>query len=181
MAQAVHNALLDWEVNSLVQAMCFDTTSSNTGTSMGACTVLEHLLDRSLLHLAWRHHILELVLGVAFAKCMGSACGRDILILKRFQTEWSSIDKGRSDNVFSDDLAMTELAQVRNDLLACCEAQLQDHQPRDDYAELLELTLLFLGKRPPDGTKFRPTGPMQQARWTAKHELCLAEWSRLLD
>lgn len=41
-------------------------------------------------------------------------------------------------------------------------------QPRDDYRELLDLTLIFLGIIPSSGVKFRKPGPIHHARWMAK-------------
>lgn len=46
--------------------MCFDTTASNTGNQNGACVLLEDKLNRKLLHLACRHHILELLVSKLF-------------------------------------------------------------------------------------------------------------------
>ena len=53
-AEAVYDALIDWNVTPQVQAMSFDTTSSNTGKDKGACSLLEVKLGRKLLHLACR-------------------------------------------------------------------------------------------------------------------------------
>ena len=49
-----------------VMAICFDTTASNTSTSIGACAILEQKLNRNLLHFACRHHIMELLAATAF-------------------------------------------------------------------------------------------------------------------
>jgi len=48
-AQAVFDAIEEWGLANLVRAMCFDTTSSNTGRLSGACTILEQLLGLLLL------------------------------------------------------------------------------------------------------------------------------------
>ncbi|XP_065658098.1 uncharacterized protein LOC136082611 [Hydra vulgaris] len=40
----VFKALKSWDADSIVNAMCFDTTSSNTGRSMEACVLLEQML-----------------------------------------------------------------------------------------------------------------------------------------
>jgi len=66
VVHAVHSDIQEWELDNLVHAMCFDTTSSNTGQLSGACVMLEQLLGRPLLHLGCRHHVLELVLAAAF-------------------------------------------------------------------------------------------------------------------
>lgn len=42
---------------------------------------------------------------------------------------------------------------------------LQEKQPRDDYKELLELLLLFVGEIPPGGVKFRYPGTVSKVRF----------------
>ena len=44
-AKAVVNALKDWQIDSLVQAMCCDTTSSNTGRLNRTCINIEQSLN----------------------------------------------------------------------------------------------------------------------------------------
>lgn len=46
--------------------MCFDTTATNTGVQDGTFFLLEKKLNKKLLHLAYRHHVAELVLRAAF-------------------------------------------------------------------------------------------------------------------
>ena len=43
-ANAVYQALKDWRVQDSVQALCFDTSSANTGRINGACVMIEQLL-----------------------------------------------------------------------------------------------------------------------------------------
>jgi len=130
--------------------MCFDTTSSNTGRLSCACVLLEQLLGRPLLHFGCRHHIMELVLAAAFCVCMGPSKAPEILVFKRFQAQWSSFDQESYEDAFSDDVASAELSEVKHVIIVFCEQQLQDHQPRDDYRELLKLMLIFLGRKPTD-------------------------------
>ena len=42
--------------------------------------------------------------------------------------------------------------------------QLSETQPRNNYRELLELTLIFLGITPPRGVKFMAPGAFNQTR-----------------
>src|SRR6218665_2537512 len=70
-AAAVYTLLQDWSVADRVKAMCFDTTSSNTGHRAGACILLKQKLERHLLYLACRHHIMKLILAAAFKAVMG--------------------------------------------------------------------------------------------------------------
>jgi len=132
-AQAVYNAIREWGLENLVRGMCFDTSSSNTGRLSGACIILEQLLGRPLQHFACRHHILELVLAAAFGVCMGPSKAPEVLVFKRFQAQWSSINQESYSDACSDDFASSELADIRDEVIVFCEQQLQDHQPRDDY------------------------------------------------
>jgi len=66
MAKAVIDSLEEWGGKDWVVSMSFDTTSSNTGVKLGACTLIETALGRDLLHRACRYHILELVAEKAF-------------------------------------------------------------------------------------------------------------------
>ena len=61
MASAITTTIVDWKVTDQVKGMCFHT-SSNTGYRNGACILIEQKLDKDLLHIAYRHHIYELVL-----------------------------------------------------------------------------------------------------------------------
>ena len=95
-ASAVLHCLAEWGVGSPVVALCFDTTASNTGRHAGACTLVELIergLDKNLIFLACRHHILELVVGAAFEKtAIGVSSGPEILIFKRFKDRWLLVD-----------------------------------------------------------------------------------------
>ncbi|KAE8742225.1 hypothetical protein FOCC_FOCC012240, partial [Frankliniella occidentalis] len=62
----VVGAIREWDLTDSIVAMCFDTTSTNSGRTGGVCVLVEQALQRELLHLACRHHVLELVLGAAF-------------------------------------------------------------------------------------------------------------------
>ncbi|KAG7162338.1 hypothetical protein Hamer_G007854 [Homarus americanus] len=59
----------------------------------------EQKMEKELLHLACRHHILEIVLEAAFTAVMGISTGPDILMLKRFQQKWGLIDKSISSTI----------------------------------------------------------------------------------
>lgn len=60
-----------------MEAICFDTTAASTGRQY--CT--------DLLHLAYPHHVKELVLASVFEATMGGSSEPDALLFKRFQTQ----------------------------------------------------------------------------------------------
>src|SRR5688572_2736814 len=64
-----------------------------------------------------------------------------------------------------------KLQSLRNDAIDFYTHMLQREPgaiPREDYRELLELAILFLGKVPPSGVRFRVSGAFHHARWMAK-------------
>ena len=59
--------------------MSFDTTSGNTGVSLGACTLSQaELKNDNLLQFARRRHIFEIVAEAAFSLCFGPSTNPDI-------------------------------------------------------------------------------------------------------
>ena len=91
-AESVKKSLDDWQLTSYIVSMGFDTTSSNTGVHKGACTLLQQLLDRNLLWMACRHHILELVIGDTFTTLFGDTKSPEVTLFKPLKTSWDSFD-----------------------------------------------------------------------------------------
>lgn len=63
------------------------------GCKNGACTYIQNKLQKNLLLLACRHHVLEIVLAAVFKECFGVSSGPDVLLFKRFQDSWPNINK----------------------------------------------------------------------------------------
>lgn len=162
MADAVVACLEDWDIKDRVTAMSFDTTASNTGQKQGACIGIQKELGRDLLHLACRHHVSEIVAENAFTACYNSAStGPDIKLFQRFKQKWSTIDKQQFNIIESSVADQHEIVQF-------CKQQLLIAQPRDDYQEMLELTIVYLGDTPERGVHFRQPGALHRARWMAR-------------
>ncbi|KAG0724840.1 hypothetical protein GWK47_039783 [Chionoecetes opilio] len=164
-------------VRDKIIAFCFDTTASNTGMVQGACIRIEQELGRSLLWLACRHHVHEVILKDVFEA--SSSSGPDIGIFKLLCDRWSFVDSSQRETVeTSEDLveffATNDTAsKLKDDALAFLkEALMSKNHPREDYEELLRLSYLFLGGEGP-ATPFRRPGALHQARWMAKAIYCL--------
>jgi hypothetical protein len=158
-ADAVYEQLRLWDCTSLAVGMCFDTTAANTGRLSGACRLLEDVLGRSLLWLACRHHVLEVLLSDAFAVCFGPSSGPDIIIFKRFRDIWSRLNHKPAARA-------VPLFTATDELKAFIHEQLNHHHPRDDYLELLSLSSLLVGMTS-EATIHKP-GAMHRARWMSK-------------
>jgi hypothetical protein len=165
-AQAVIEALDNWNLRHLVRAFCFDTTSANTGRIRGACVLIEQMLGRDLLHFACRHHIMELLAAAAFEVCLGPSSGPDVRLFKRFQAQWTTINQNEWKDAFSDEATATQLQDGSHHAVVTLLQQHHLHQPRDDYRELIELVLTYLGAH--GGWTFRSPGAISHARWMAK-------------
>ncbi|KAE9542495.1 hypothetical protein AGLY_003356 [Aphis glycines] len=134
--------------------MCFVTTSSNTGKNRESCVLLERKLGKNLFWLACRHHIFELLIGAAFQAALPLATsGPDNRLFERFQSYWSEINQ--STYITANQTIILRITdEKRNDIVKFCQEMLQIKQVRDDYRELLELFIMFLGKKPTRGIRF---------------------------
>ena len=151
--------------------MSFDTTASNSGFHGGATVLIEKKLGRNLLFLPCRHHILEIVLADVFQSLFRRSNGPEIPLFKRFKGIWPSINHDRPEDGLLNEKTATildghEFLKTAA-LQYAMEVVNQDHQ-RDDYRELLELTIIYLGGVPPRGIRIMAPGAMHQARWMAK-------------
>jgi len=103
ISSAVYDALNEWNMLEKVQAFVFDTTASNSGRLNGSCVLLEQMLNRPILFLACRHHILEIILQTVFSYSkLTTMFGPEIPIFKRFKNNWNQIDQTKFSTWVSD-------------------------------------------------------------------------------
>ena len=157
--QAVYDAAKEWDLVENIIGMCLDTTASNTGLKEGACVHLMQHVKRNLLHFACRHHVLELVVGAAFIVCFGPSSGPEIPLFKRF-VKWWPLTNQASPKPLDDPV------DGADKIIATCHALLKKQQPRDDYREMVQLTILVLGGEVE--ANIRKPGAYHRARWMAK-------------
>lgn len=139
MAQAVYDCLQEWNITEQVQGFSFDTTASNTGKDNGACALLQKKLDRNALHFACRHHIFEIVAEKVFTECIKvPSSSPDIQLFKRLRDHWNKIAIDQFEPIQEADGTVPDCA---SSIIAFCTQQLGQNQPRDDYKELIELTI----------------------------------------
>lgn len=169
-ANAVYELLNDWKLLDKVQALSFDTTASNTGRFQGACILLEQKIGRDLLYLSCRHHIYEIILRSVFDEKISVSSGPNIPQFKKFQQAWTSINKsnfkpGIEDKQVRRSVKVSTATEMLQFMLTTLE---NEQQPREDYRELIELIVIFLGGTPPRGISFRAPGAIHHARWMSK-------------
>ncbi|KAE9521836.1 hypothetical protein AGLY_017771 [Aphis glycines] len=173
-ANAIFQTLEDWCVTDNIQALCCDTTASNMGRIKGASVLLEYLLQRNILYVPCRHHIFEIVLRSVFEVKFGiTTSGPDVPILKQFREFWSNVNTTNFEPGIKNEYVEKLLHNVSTEIIKFCISYLNKKLPREDYRELLELTIIFLGGVPSQGLSFKIPGAIHHARWMAKAIYCL--------
>jgi hypothetical protein len=177
-ASATFELLKLWEVSSEVIGFSFDTTASNTGSTNGACTLLEQKLQRNILHFACRHHVHELIIGGVFTALFGPSKSPNIALFERFQRFWPNIDQHDYKPLDDLRLAQSLLHQLHADVTSFLKQFLAagtGYIPREDYKEIIELCLLILGEpvcSNDESYHFRIPGAYHLARWMGKVIYC---------
>lgn len=167
-ADSIYETLEEWNLTDRVKFMSFDTTASNTGIRSGACTLLEERIGRSLVGLACRHHIHELIIAKVYDCLFEPSTGPNIKMFQKFRESFATMEQTKFDSSLIDKELSVILIPYKKDLVSFIHMQLECFQKRDDYKELLILTLLFLGETPKHKFKILAPGALHRARWMAK-------------
>ena len=168
-AEVVKKVMDEWGVKKEVCGLVFDTTSTNTGAESGACKFLEDWLGTPLLWIACRHHVHELHLKRVVQGVIGQTKDPGVSLFRRLKSSWHSLDIDY-DNLFKFDYSSVPewMVEEGKAVLAWAERELAKNTwPRDDYKELLKLTIICLGGNIP-GFQFMIPGPDHHARWMSK-------------
>ncbi|KAG7178279.1 hypothetical protein Hamer_G026831 [Homarus americanus] len=166
-ARATARAIEDWSCASNVKALCFDTTSSNTGRVQGAVVHLQALLEKQLLRLGCRHHVMELVVRAAASNIFGKTSAPTDPLFQTLKKRWSQLDHSQYLRLDIANLPESDwLSHLRHRTVSYLLTVTE--WAREDYREAAELTLLVLGVNPPRGTHFLRLGACHHARWMAK-------------
>ena len=176
IAESVVECVKEWHLEDNIVAMCFDTTSVNTGPVRGACQYILQFLEKDLLYFPCQHHIDEIVLKDVFGVLFGPSSGPEYPLFRRFQAKWHSIDGKPIRTGPTDDRVRQATADISEDTISFCMSLLRSGQPRDDYRECLELTVIFLGGELDHPFKIRSPGALHRARWMAPAIYSLKIW-----
>ena len=147
-------------------AMCFDTTAANTGRFSGACILLEAILDRSLLWIACRHHMLEVVLSQVFKSIFGDSVGPNVELFQQLKNQWQSVDFTQS----TYHLNQSTTACLQEDVKHAYQSVVKiksdpSYLSRDNYEELLNLATYYIDEKSFSNFSFRCPGAQHRARW----------------
>lgn len=88
------------------------------GPHSGVCALLEQRLDRSLLQLACRHHVAELLLRSVVEVYWKGTSGPNVPLFQRFQKEWNDIDQNQYRSGVDDKQVSAILVEKKDQILA---------------------------------------------------------------
>lgn len=118
----------------------------------------------------------ELIAKAAYTEAMGASSAPEVLLFKRFKSQWHTIAQDRFEDCSTDPLVNSVTFSVKAPIVQFLQESLLKNHPRDDYRELIEITLIFLGHAPTRGIKFAKPGAMHQARWMSKIIYTFKTW-----
>jgi hypothetical protein len=112
-AKATFQLITIWKVLDDIVGMCSDTTASNTGSTNGACVLVEQLIKRNLQYFACRQHMHEVIIGEIYSVSLGLSRGPSIALFERFQKSWPAINQANFASLDDSRLARPFLQQLR--------------------------------------------------------------------
>ncbi|GBM42698.1 hypothetical protein AVEN_219148-1 [Araneus ventricosus] len=143
--QAFWKAILDWNLKDNVPILCCDTKASNTGRFNDACALLEQTFCREMLFFACRHHVYELVLKAVFEVKIKETTSPDIPLFKKIKDNWKDIDLTKI-QCYRETIELFLSVPELENLFDFYRAEFKNVMVRDDYRELIELCIVFLGR-----------------------------------
>ncbi|GBN35734.1 hypothetical protein AVEN_251780-1 [Araneus ventricosus] len=167
-AMAVWNVLKYWELEDKAQILCSDSTSSNTGRINGAITFLELYADREMTYFPCRHHVYELVLRSVFESELNEVTSSpDVAFFKKIREKWNNLQKENYMDGYKYLNAICSESEILRNVNYLSNAQ-KNKNLKNDYQELVELCIVFIGRNSDSTIKIRPPGALHHARWMAK-------------
>ena len=162
---AVIKALQHWSIDKKQIIGCvFDTTNTNSGWRLGIVVRLEEFLEHRVIHVYCRHHVLERMANDVVNVCLGPSTSPEELSYKFLIDNWKKINtmdreelqiNRKTSNLLQDSIEFA--------------TKMQKVDLKDDYQEVISLTLILLGALPDNSSySIRPPGSISHARWMAK-------------
>ena len=163
---AVIESLQRWNISKNQIVGCvFDTTNTNTGWKSGVVVRLEEYLDKRIIHIYCRHHVFERMVNDVVSVCLGSSTAPEELTYKFLINNWKRININNREKLQITRKTRYEL----QDVIDYATKTLNEVKLKDDYQEVLRLTLVLLDALPENYSfSVRPPGSISHARWMAK-------------
>ena len=155
---SVIKALQEWNINKKNIIGCvFDTTNTNSGWKSGITVRLEKFLEQRIIHVYCRHHIFERMANDVIDVYLGPSTAPEELSYKFLIDNWNKLNLCDREVIQIDSRTQVE------DIITFT-TKIHKIDFRDDYQEIVNLTLILLGAFPDNSSyTIRPPGSILQA------------------
>lgn len=139
--------------NQQISGVTCDNAITNIGVHGGTCTLMEYALNKTLLRLMCRHHILEIVIKDVYHHLFTSDTPNN-LFYSALKESWSELREANFPfEPFDDDSIIEEMGfdayqlftGMKNAAVTELQSQLKIKHVRDDYREVALVALKFFG------------------------------------
>ena len=158
----------EWNLKNNITAMCFDTSSSNTGVYCGCCSRFEKdFLGQRIFWFGCRHHVMELVAKAGWYSLFEYDLGPDNKFYQQVKDVWPQIDSSSTAPFKKLVLRSPFLQELKMEAMEYYIRVLtiknkNGELPRDDYRQLAETSLLLLWGTPPGGIVWKKPGAVHK-------------------
>lgn len=134
----------------------------------GTCVKFEGRIEKKLLRLCCRHHIMEIMLKKVCEQLLGSSQTPNFSFdgSNELKTNWKNIDKSSYRSIETAELENPILAALKDKAIEQITNDAKNKNIRDDYAEINDICLKLLGIR--TNKSIHVVGASSKARWLAK-------------
>lgn len=168
-AAQILKSLAECNLSHRIIGMVCDTENTNTGILNGTCALVEDELEMDLFHLMCRHHVKEVQIKDVFFCVFGRSQSANITTFDMLIENWGNIKRENFaySPIHNGKLMQNRLLQrISNETIDIISRHAKRKTIRDDYLELNDLVLKFLGVD--TNVSFKVVGATNNARWMAR-------------
>lgn len=169
LSEQLQSIAIEFNLRNRIVGLVCDTENMNTGYFGGTCVKFKHKIQKELLRLYCRHHILEIVLKKVCYRMLdpNETPNFGFKGFDQLKTKWNHLNKSDFKPLDQDDFdASTILSALKFEAISQIERNGKQTGLRDDYAEINDICLKLLGIK--TNKSVRVIGASSKARWMAK-------------
>ena len=170
LANAIFDLLVERGARDAVVGLSYDTTAANSGPIKGAVTRLEKKLNKSVLKLPCRHHIMELhSKHVAFKVSKRATTGPGDVLFRKFTKSWDNMDKTLTNFYNWGEEGGEKLDEKALQILGWANDWVEKKSfERGDYKYLSQLLCTYFGPPREEGFQLKKPHNLNPARFVQK-------------
>ena len=170
LANAIFDLLVERGARDAVVGLSYDTTAANSGPIKGAVTRLEKKLNKSVLKLPCRHHIMELhSKHVSFKVSNRATTGPADVLFRKYTKVWDNMDKALTNFYMWGEEGGEKLDEKARQILAWATGWVEEKSfERGDYNYLSQLLVAYFGPPREEGFQLKKPHNLNPARFVQK-------------